>query len=478
MTISTLPTNAIKPNEYNPNRMNPGEFAELISEIRHLGRLPKPVVVTPATTGYIIVDGEHSWRAACEVGLETVAAEIIEADDFESRRQTYKRNQHGEHNKVVLGRMFRDMMEQRGLSRCGLADEINVSEGTIRNALVYSDAAETYGDYARERGLDVDADNDVAALAIRQVRLFVKLPPALARLWLAEGAGLDVLTETPLAGGAADAESFAGLFEFVPPATGATFQNVLRQMIAWHALEQKLTQGLEGYRLTVTDVRPYLRHHFEGDFFVREKTMIERAMHIIVDPTTSPPGFHLTPDEFSARLHQNDDETDEGRADFIENLALAVQKKSGTRPVTSGTQKELTRRALEERAPAYIRESNLHDRLKYLLWEADGLEDAKRVVANLTYIPGIVGTDEDKIIVRGAVFVAEQNIEAEAEKRARAARYETTPKAALATELAHRLFGEEYKNDRAAMNTVAAALTRLRKGEILFLDERIATEPE
>ncbi|MCH8111630.1 MAG: ParB N-terminal domain-containing protein [Proteobacteria bacterium] len=248
MTISTLPTNAIKPNLYNPNRMNEDEFAELVTEVRHLGRLPKPVVVTPEDAGYTIVDGEHGWRAACEVGLETVAAEVIEADNFEARRQTYKRNQHGEHNKVLLGRMFRDMMEQRGLSRRGLADEINVSDLKVRDTLRYTDAADSYSQYARERGLDIDADNDVAALAIRQVRIFTKLPPGLARLWLAEGAGLDMLSDTPLGGDAAEAESFAGLFEFVPRETGMTFQRTLRQMMVCHSFECRLNRSTQHKR--------------------------------------------------------------------------------------------------------------------------------------------------------------------------------------------------------------------------------------
>ena len=76
MTISNLPTNSILPNDYNPNRMSPDEFAELVTEIRHLGRLPKPIVVVPSVKGYMIVDGEHGWRAAREVGLETLQPKL------------------------------------------------------------------------------------------------------------------------------------------------------------------------------------------------------------------------------------------------------------------------------------------------------------------------------------------------------------------------------------------------------------------
>ncbi len=113
-TVAFLPTERLSANDYNPNHMSDEAFAELVAEVRHLGRLPKPVVVRPNGDGYMIVDGEHGWRAALETGLTDVPCEVIDADDFESMRQTYKRNQHGTHDPVRLGRMFRQMTEARG----------------------------------------------------------------------------------------------------------------------------------------------------------------------------------------------------------------------------------------------------------------------------------------------------------------------------------------------------------------------------
>ncbi len=74
MATTTLPLAALQPNDYNPNSMSDERFAELVEEIRHLGRLPKPVVARPNGDGqYIIVDGEHGWRAAREAGLTETA---------------------------------------------------------------------------------------------------------------------------------------------------------------------------------------------------------------------------------------------------------------------------------------------------------------------------------------------------------------------------------------------------------------------
>src|SRR5215210_6809430 len=151
--VRQLPTESLHPNDYNPNRMTDEEFAELLEEVRFLGRLPKPVVVRNGYAcskagSYLIVDGEHGWRAAKEVGLAEITCEVIAADDFEAMRQTYKRNQHGTHDPVTLGQMFRRMMDERGISNRQLAEEINVSEGTVRNALLLVKAAEVRNAYA------------------------------------------------------------------------------------------------------------------------------------------------------------------------------------------------------------------------------------------------------------------------------------------------------------------------------------------
>ena len=167
---TTLPLSALQPNDYNPNHMTDERFAELVEEIRHLGRLPKPVVARPNSDDqYVIVDGEHGWRAAQEAGLTEIGVEIVEVDDFEARRQTYKRNQHGDHDPVRLGRMFRQMMDERDLSQRALAKEIAVSEGTVRNMLLYAEAAELRNGYAPDRD-DAETVAEISGYSIRQLR--------------------------------------------------------------------------------------------------------------------------------------------------------------------------------------------------------------------------------------------------------------------------------------------------------------------
>ena len=69
MNTEIIPTDRLHPNDWNPNRMGDEESAELVAEVRHLGRLPKPLTVRQDGDGYQIIDGEQSWKAAKEVGL-------------------------------------------------------------------------------------------------------------------------------------------------------------------------------------------------------------------------------------------------------------------------------------------------------------------------------------------------------------------------------------------------------------------------
>lgn len=183
--IIDLKIDQIKPNDWNPNEMTPAEFAEMVAELTHLGKPAKPIVLRKNGSGYEIIDGEHSYRALKELGHKTLQPgwyEIEKYDDFEAMRQTYKRNQHGTHNPVKQGQLFKRMMQGRDLSQRALAEEIGVSEGTVRNSLEYAQAAEVRNDYA------------FGKLSVKQVRAYNRLPKIAGDLWLSCGADFDAFT--------------------------------------------------------------------------------------------------------------------------------------------------------------------------------------------------------------------------------------------------------------------------------------------
>lgn len=175
-----IQTNKLRANDYNPNQMTKDEFKEFVSEVQHLKRLPKPIVVLP---DYTIIDGEHAWRAAQKIGLKKVECEILSVDNFEAMRQTYKRNQHGTHNKILLGRMFKRMQKEKNLSIRKLAKQIEISESAIRTAFMYTRAVKLRKAYAR----DDDVESEIADLSGYQINLYNHLPEIIANLWLDDG---------------------------------------------------------------------------------------------------------------------------------------------------------------------------------------------------------------------------------------------------------------------------------------------------
>ena len=141
----------IVPNPVNPNRMTEEAFRAYVAEVRRLGRLPKPIVVRSKGKEFQIVDGEHGWKAAKEVGLTEVLVEVIEADDYELEVQCFKRNRGGRDDPVLLGQMFERMKNEKGCSNYELGADLGKSEGWVRVYLRYAEAAHLRP-YLRRRG--------------------------------------------------------------------------------------------------------------------------------------------------------------------------------------------------------------------------------------------------------------------------------------------------------------------------------------
>ena len=321
-----LPTNKLRPNDYNPNCMTEAEFAEFVAEVRHLGRLPKPVIVCPGNNGdYTIIDGEHGWKAACEVGLKEIPCELMEVDDFEAMRQTYKRNQHGTHNKILLGKMFQRMMKEKGLSLRKLAKQITVSEGTIRNAIEYVKALKVRNSYAHEG----DSEAKITTLALRQVRIVNRLPKTIANLWLDGGADVDMLpargdfyeaacayegcysSETEYIEDYYGCLEKSGLLKYLEVKNKDDFVRGLNTVRSWLQWENEYFYGkrecagfyiptkLEvGY--TLEEFRKYSHFYYEDQWPFYKQSFMDYALDIVIKPPTekTKAEFLLTPEEF------------------------------------------------------------------------------------------------------------------------------------------------------------------------------------
>lgn len=83
---TSVPINSIQPNDYNPNRMNDRQYAAELESIQHFGFLD-PITIRETENGYVIIDGEHRWRAIKEVmrriedGEVTLVSDAVYDDD-------------------------------------------------------------------------------------------------------------------------------------------------------------------------------------------------------------------------------------------------------------------------------------------------------------------------------------------------------------------------------------------------------------
>jgi len=182
--VVMLPIALLDPNPWNPNIHIQESYDEYRAEVEHLGRLPHPITVRTQGERYQIVNGEHGYRIARELDHKEVPCQILDLNDFEARRYTYKANQHGKHNRVREGRMFQEMKDLAGSSNnTEFAKEIGVSEGKIRTSQQYLKA-----DEIRNRYVQSDSAEEIGALSVRQVQLYLKLPDVIRDKWLDAGA--------------------------------------------------------------------------------------------------------------------------------------------------------------------------------------------------------------------------------------------------------------------------------------------------
>ena len=83
--LLTLAINEMMPNPWNPNTMNDREFQMLVERLKENGMLqPIQVVPHPSESGkYMIIGGEHRWKAAQVLGWDTLPALVMSGAEFQ-----------------------------------------------------------------------------------------------------------------------------------------------------------------------------------------------------------------------------------------------------------------------------------------------------------------------------------------------------------------------------------------------------------
>jgi hypothetical protein len=96
----------LKPNSYNPNRQTEDEFQMLLASMREDG-FTQPILCMPDGT---IVDGEHRWKAAQELGYETVPVVRVSMTEAQRRIATMRHNRaRGQDDTAAVAELMLDL---------------------------------------------------------------------------------------------------------------------------------------------------------------------------------------------------------------------------------------------------------------------------------------------------------------------------------------------------------------------------------
>ena len=128
MEYKKLNVNELKPNDYNPNEMTESIFNHLKREYERVGML-QPILINK---NHIIIDGEHRWKAAKEMGLEEIPVIIVDISDEDAKITTVNMNQiKGELNPVKFAELLKSLESDYNNEQ--LAELLNMSELEIEN---------------------------------------------------------------------------------------------------------------------------------------------------------------------------------------------------------------------------------------------------------------------------------------------------------------------------------------------------------
>lgn len=106
-TVEYVDINTITPNKYNPNRQGEHEYNLLLRSMREDG-FTTPILVQKDTRE--IVDGEHRWRAARELGYETIPVVFVHMTAEQMRVATLRHNRaRGQEDIELTAELLREL---------------------------------------------------------------------------------------------------------------------------------------------------------------------------------------------------------------------------------------------------------------------------------------------------------------------------------------------------------------------------------
>lgn len=140
LSIEYVNVNQISANTYNPNRQSDADFELLIRSITEDG-FTQPIVAVRTedeelakTYPYTIVDGEHRWRAASQLGMTEIPVAVVPMSLEQARVATLRHNRaRGSEDIELATEVLRDLEKLGALDWA--ADSLMLSDDEINRLL-------------------------------------------------------------------------------------------------------------------------------------------------------------------------------------------------------------------------------------------------------------------------------------------------------------------------------------------------------
>ena len=168
LKIEYVGVDQVKPNSYNPNRQSEHDFELLVRSMREDG-FTQPVLVLKDLT---IVDGEHRWRAAKELGITEIPVVRVDMTAEQMRISTLRHNKaRGSHDVEMEAQVLRDLRELGALDWA--QDSLMISDIEMQRLLEDIPApealeSEEFTEAWNPAPDDRQGDNSVQGVPIRQ----------------------------------------------------------------------------------------------------------------------------------------------------------------------------------------------------------------------------------------------------------------------------------------------------------------------
>ena len=159
LAANMIERDMLEPNGWNPNKMDAFVRERLIRAIKKDGFIV-PVIVRPNPDGegFQIIDGEHRWLIAGEIGMPFVPFVNVGAiSDDDAKAITIKANTlSGEFDSIGLAKIIKELAESSG-GLTVLAEELPYTHERLSGMIALLDGS---GDFKMPEGMGGSGDDD------------------------------------------------------------------------------------------------------------------------------------------------------------------------------------------------------------------------------------------------------------------------------------------------------------------------------